>query len=132
MKKQKISSSTLLFVLAFAVVVGLVAYVATRPSVPSSYNAFAQCLTENGAKMYGAWWCPHCSNQKKLFGTAFKEIEYIECSPGGSRTMSQQCAAEGIEGFPTWVFADDSRLSGERSFEDLAYKTGCELPAEAS
>ena len=26
---------------------------------------FAKCLTENGAVMYGAFWCPHCSRTKK-------------------------------------------------------------------
>jgi len=30
-----------------------------------SMVTFAKCLTENGAKMYGAYWCTHCENQKK-------------------------------------------------------------------
>jgi uncharacterized membrane protein len=30
--------------------------------------ALAQHLTAENAAMYGAYWCPHCANQKKLFG----------------------------------------------------------------
>lgn len=79
--------------------------------------------------MYGAWWCPHCSNQKALFGSAFKYINYVECSPNNTKTMSVQCKNDGITGFPTWVFADGSQLGGEQTFAALSAKTGCELPA---
>ncbi len=128
MKAQSSSSSLILFGLAGLAVVGLLAYVVTRPSVPSTYDAFAQCLSDKGVKMYGAWWCPHCQAQKKLFGTAFKKINYVECSPGGTKTMSAVCKADGIEGYPTWVFADKTRASGEQSFADLSLKTGCVVP----
>ena len=29
------------------------------------YDAFARCLSDRGVKMYGAWWCPHCKEQKE-------------------------------------------------------------------
>ncbi len=129
MKKASSSSSSLvLFGLAGLAVVGLLAYVVTRPTVPSAYNDFAQCLTDKGVKMYGAWWCPHCTAQKKLFGSAFKKVNYVECSPAGSKSMSAQCQADGIQGYPTWVFADNTRTSGEQSFAALSLKTGCVVP----
>src|SRR5690242_11019622 len=31
-------------------------------------RAFAQALSASGTKMYGAFWCSHCNNQKALFG----------------------------------------------------------------
>lgn len=124
------SSSIALFVVAGLVVVGLIAYVVKRPTVPSSYDAFAQCLTDKGVKMFGAWWCPHCTTQKKLFGTAFKKVNYVECSLPGTQTMTQACKDEKIEGYPTWEFADKSRVSGEQSFATLAEKSGCAVPAE--
>ena len=44
-----------------------------------SYEAqLAKHLTEEGAVMYGAYWCPHCSDQKQSFGKAFKYIQYVE------------------------------------------------------
>jgi hypothetical protein len=127
MAKKK-SSAIYFFGLAAVIVVGLVGFKIYQSRAPSPYDSFAECLTDSGAKMYGAWWCPHCERQKESFGSAFRYVEYIECSPGGSRTMSQQCRADGIEGFPTWEFADGSRESGEQSFRALAEASGCQLP----
>lgn len=129
---KKIPSSYYLYAAAGVVVVGLFAAIimnAVKSQVPSIYDGFAQCLTEKGVKMYGAWWCPHCQNQKDLFGSAFEFVDYVECSPGSSKGMSQQCKDAGIEGYPTWVFADGSKASGEQSFEGLSEKTSCPLPS---
>lgn len=95
---------------------------------PSSAEtaALAECLTEKGAKMYGAYWCSHCIAQKKLFGAAFDKVDYIECAtPGNPRQQTQACDDAGIKGYPTWTFADGSHLSGEISLEALADKAGC-------
>ncbi len=129
--KSKISSSAVLFTIAGIAVVALLGYVTTRPSAPSAYDSFAQCLTDKGVKMYGAWWCPHCQAQKKLFGTAFKKVTSVECSPNDSRDMSSQCKDANIKGYPTWVFADGSRLEGERTFEALSTKSGCPIPPKS-
>lgn len=94
------------------------------------YVGFSQCLSEKGVTMYGAYWCPHCANQKKLFGTeGFRHVTYVECDPRGSGAKPELCKQKNIEGYPTWIFADGSRVSGERSLESLAEKTGCALPA---
>ena len=121
------SFSTILFGVSGLIIVGLIAYAVTRERMPSVYDEFAQCLTQNGVAMYGAWWCPHCQNQKKLFGTAFDFVKYIECSPGQSRTMTQECVDAGIEGYPTWKLADGTKLSGEQMLETLAEKSACSL-----
>jgi rubredoxin len=99
-----------------------------KASVPSAYDGFARCLSEKGAKMYGAWWCPHCQNQKRLFGNAAKYVDYVECSPGTKKIMSQQCVDAGVEGYPTWIFADGTKASGEQTFEKLSERTSCPLP----
>ena len=41
---------------------------------------FAKCLTQKSVVMYGAYWCPHCQAQKKLFGSSFKYVNYVECT----------------------------------------------------
>lgn len=94
---------------------------------PSVYDGFAQCLTDAGAKFYGAYWCPHCQNQKKSLGNS-KNIPYVECSTPNGQGQLPVCTDAGITGYPTWVFADGSRLDGERTLEELAEKTLCTLP----
>ncbi len=125
-KKQ--SSANYLYLGAVLIIVVLLIVVSTKSSDPSRYEAFAQCLTDQGAHMYGAWWCPHCTKQKEAFEGAFDKVNYTECSAPGSRAMNQVCKDANIEGYPTWEFVDESRLSGERTLEELAEQTGCELP----
>ncbi len=88
---------------------------------------FAACLTEKGAKFYGAFWCPHCNDQKALFGSAAKSLPYIECStPDGSGQL-QACRDAQIGGYPTWRFDDGSEVMRVLSLEELAGRTGCTL-----
>lgn len=93
----------------------------------SRYDGFAQCLTDAGAKFYGAYWCPHCQAQKRLFENSTK-LPYIECSTPNGQGQTQVCAEANITGYPTWELADGTRLDGEQTLETLAEKTGCELP----
>lgn len=98
-------------------------------SQPGELDGFASCLGEKGAKFYGAFWCPHCANQKKLFGRSAKKLPYVECGvPGNTSGQQQVCTDAKVTGYPTWVFADDSRLTGEISLATLAEKTACVLP----
>ena len=106
---------------------GVIVLAVVKGNAPSINDGLAQCLTEKGTKMYGAWWCPHCQAQKKVFGNAFKYVDYVECSDA-AKNMTKQCVDAGITGYPTWVFADGAKLSGEQDFDTLADKTGCELP----
>lgn len=125
--------STIMFSAAGLVVVGLIAFAINQSSMtPSKYDSVAQCLTDNNVTMYGAWWCPHCDDQKERFGSAFEKINYVECSPGGSREMSQECKDEGIQGYPTWRFADGTELSGSQPIATLAERAGCEMPSDGS
>ena len=93
----------------------------------STLGVFAKCLADSGVKMYGASWCSHCQNQKKLFGESFNEIEYIECAdPANSNKQAQTCTDADITGYPTWIFADGQRLAGELTLQSLSEKSGCE------
>src|SRR6476620_5024249 len=47
------------------------------------YDRFAQCLKERNILMYGAYWCPHCADQKEKFGASFKYAPYVECGVPG-------------------------------------------------
>jgi len=50
--------------IGFILLVAIVLYFMSKPGF---YDEFAQCLTDKGVKMYGAYWCPHCQAQKALF-----------------------------------------------------------------
>ena len=92
------------------------------------YDAFATCLTESGAKIYGAYWCPHCKDQKEDFGGSWDKINYIECSLPNRGGVTEVCKQAGITGYPTWEFADGSRQSRRLPFQKLGSITGCALP----
>jgi len=50
----------------------------------------AKRLKAAGAKMYGAFWCSHCFEQKEAFGReAMKDFPYVECYPDGFRQASR-------------------------------------------
>lgn len=106
----------------------LVVFLIACSSSPSGdYDAFAQCLTDNGVKMFGAYWCPHCQNQEKMFGDSWEKVNYIECSLPGGQGQTAFCEQQGITGYPTWEFGDGSRVPGEISLEELSGKSGCSL-----
>ena len=109
------------------IVAGLVWLVVT-PGKPGKYDDFALCLKDKGATFYGAFWCPHCQAQKKLFGTSAKLLPYVECSTADGGAQTKICIDNKITGYPTWEFADGSRMSGEVSLEKLAEKAVCVLP----
>ena len=121
MSKTKILVGTFVVFLT-----GLFIYFKTRPSSP--YDTFAQCLTGKGVKMYGAYWCPHCKEQKQMFGSSFKYVNYIECATPGTNIQNPICAKAKIKGYPTWEFADGSRIPGKLDFDTLSQKTNCPLP----
>jgi hypothetical protein len=91
-------------------------------------DAFAKCLTAKQAKMYGAFWCPHCKDQKDKFGSSFEYAPYVECGIKGSQAIAPVCTEAGIKRYPTWVFADGTRVEGAHELEFLGEATGCTLP----
>jgi len=72
------------------------------------------------AKFYGASWCPHCAEQKKLFGASVKRLPYVECSPGGPEAPSAPiCKEKNIESYPTWII-NGQRFTGVQPLDALA------------
>jgi hypothetical protein len=92
--------------------------------------ALARHLRKIGAKEYGAYWCPHCHDQKMLFGKeATKFVDYVECDPKGQNSRAELCqaAAANIKGFPTWEIQGQF-YSGTKSLEQLAEFSGYSGP----
>jgi hypothetical protein len=112
-----------LIVAAFAAVI----YLGQR-SRGHRLDAFAKCLAAKPVKMYGAYWCPHCEEQKEMFEASFMYVPYVECGVKGSRDEAQVCKDAGIKHFPTWEFADGERREGTLTLQALGTKAGCDLP----
>lgn len=114
-----------------AIVVGVsLLLTACGDALGDKYVSLAQCLTDKGVTMYGAYWCPHCANQKKAFGQkGFEKIKYVECDVRGENGNPKLCLEKKIESYPTWDFADGTRMKGEVMPENLAQKVGCPVPA---
>ena len=104
---------------------GIMPPLVTTTSGPAEI-ALARYLTQIGAKEYGAYWCPHCHDQKMLFGKeAAKLINYFECDPKGQNSRAEICqaAAANLKGFPTWEIKGQF-YSGTQSLEKLAEFSG--------
>jgi hypothetical protein len=110
------------------VVVFAIAVFFIRHRQTSRLDAFAKCLTAKQAKMYGAYWCPHCEDQKEKFGSSFQYAPYVECGIKGSKGIEPVCTQANIKRFPTWIFADGTRVEGSHELEFLGEQTGCSLP----
>lgn len=125
MNKQTLISVAVIVVL----VVGALVLLQREANKPKIYDAFASCINESGAKFYGAFWCPHCAEQKALFKGSEKLLPYIECSTPDSKGQTEVCISNGITSYPTWEFPDGTKISNVQTLGFLAEKTGCVLPA---
>lgn len=95
-------------------------------------RGLADQLADSGALFYGASWCPHCQEQKALFGASQDRLPYVECSPGGARgPAASACLSAGVRTYPTWVFPDGSRVTAVLSLRELAERVGYEYESEA-
>ncbi|MSR71401.1 MAG: hypothetical protein EXS50_01870 [Candidatus Taylorbacteria bacterium] len=123
MRKEKIIAGVIL-----AIVIIGITWAISKNNEPGKYDSFATCLKNSDTIFYGAFWCPHCQSQKKLFGKSAKLLPYVECSSTNGRSMLPVCKDKGIESYPTWVFPDASKLTGEIALKTLAEKSNCPLP----
>jgi thiol-disulfide isomerase/thioredoxin len=92
---------------------------------PGEYDTLATCINDSGAKFYGAFWCSHCREQKKAFGPSAKLLPYVECSTPDANGQLPVCKELDIKGYPTWIFADGTRVNKSMSIQELTEKTSC-------
>ena len=115
-------------VVGVIILVGVLVLAKASDNQPGKLDDFAACLGEAGAKFYGAFWCPHCQAQKALFGKSAKLLPYVECSTPDGKGQLPICKDKGVESYPTWFFADNTKKTGEVPLEELSKATSCPLP----
>ncbi|XP_051140553.1 thiol-disulfide oxidoreductase LTO1-like isoform X2 [Andrographis paniculata] len=98
----------------------------TKESSPLALS-LARHLHSIGAKLYGAFWCSHCVDQKQMFGhEAAKLLDYVECYPDGVREgtkMAKVCSNVELKGFPSWEI-NGQVYSGRKQLAELARLSG--------
>lgn len=87
--------------------------------------SLAKYMGSRGAVMFGSYKCPHCNDQKKMFGSAFEYIKYVECHPQGPDANPSLCLARGVQNFPTWEI-NGRYYQGAMSLERLSALSGFE------
>jgi len=79
----------------------------------------AKDLNALDAKMFGAFWCSHCYEQKQTLGKqAMAKIPYIECDKDGKNSQRGFCKEKKIPGYPTWEIAGTLH-PGEQTLDEL-------------
>ncbi len=89
-------------------------------------EALAKCLSEKGAKFYGASWCGWCKREKEIFGKAAEYLPYVECVDEKTQEMTAQCQEAEISAFPTWE-VNGEKYTGFKKVRELAGLSGCPL-----
>ncbi|MCX6748391.1 MAG: thioredoxin domain-containing protein [Candidatus Pacearchaeota archaeon] len=123
MAKKNKSWKVIIGVVLVLIVLALVAYFLSKNMTGKSVqnlDTLTLCLADK-AVMYGANWCPHCQNQKSLFGDSWSSINYVECTE-----QQAKCQEAGVTGYPTWVILGKN-YSGEKTASELAQLAGCEI-----
>ncbi len=98
--------------IAIALIAGVI-YSVQNNKIPGELDSFASCLKDKGATFYGAFWCPHCQAQKKLFGRSVSKLPYVECSLPSGSGQTQLCIDKKIESYPTWNFNQGIKVTAE-------------------
>lgn len=93
------------------------------PAISTTSSSRALELSTNlqalNAKMYGAYWCSHCFEQKERLGReAMAKIPYIECSSDGLNSQNAMCKERGLPGYPTWEI-NGKLYPGDQELDEL-------------
>eukprot|EP00585_Thalassiosira_rotula_P012428 CAMPEP_0196132312 /NCGR_PEP_ID=MMETSP0910-20130528/1993_1 /TAXON_ID=49265 /ORGANISM="Thalassiosira rotula, Strain GSO102" /LENGTH=457 /DNA_ID=CAMNT_0041391911 /DNA_START=26 /DNA_END=1399 /DNA_ORIENTATION=- len=90
----------------------------TTKSSPAAL-ALASDLNSLDARMFGAFWCSHCYDQKQALGKeAMQTVPYIECDREGYNNQRDVCKEREVPGYPTWEIGG-KLFPGEKSVEEL-------------
>ena len=102
-----------------------------QPPENPELKALAMHLEETGALYYGAFWCPNCQNQRRIFGRSADRLPYVECSPQGrAGGVAFECVSNNIAAYPTWDIAG-RRYQRVLSIEELTRLSGFEFDPNA-
>lgn len=97
-------------------------------------QSLVDCLIEKNVKLYSAWWCIPCEQQKEELEDElgeewnyFKENIFVECYDSGYKRI-EQCKGKKISAVPAWEIpgGNPEWLYGVQDLETIAEIAGCE------
>ena len=91
---------------------------ATTQEVDSVEN-LARALSEKGMVLYGSYQSELSQEQKELFGSSAQLLDCVECDAAGPEANTEECQANKIESYPTWIF-EGTKYIGVQKLGDLA------------
>ena len=98
--------------------------VAGANSAQDSYLAkLAKDLSEKGAVLYCSASSEDCKAQLALFNAHSDLLDYVECDPASANANVDECHAQKIETYPTWIF-EETRRTGTQELSSLAAMVG--------
>ncbi|MCL5410477.1 MAG: hypothetical protein M1324_01330 [Patescibacteria group bacterium] len=83
----------------------------------------AKYMSDKGMVLYGSYQSFDSKNQKELFGEAAKYLDYVECDASGLSSNPDECIAQKINSYPTWLF-EGKQYVGKKSLAELAAIVG--------
>jgi hypothetical protein len=107
--------SNLITILIILGIISLTIFIKIKPQEITS-EEIAKCIGEN-SKLYNQIGCPHCENQKNIFGENIKYLNIILCDNDW-----EQCSQ--ITGTPSWEI-NGEMYTGTKSIEELKKLTNC-------
>ncbi len=118
---NKYISWTIVAIVVAVIIGGIVWY----GDQPGQYDKFATCIKQSGATFFGAFWCPHCQEEKSYFGKSWTKLPYVECSTPDGQGQTPVCTQHDIQGYPTWVWSNGATTTGTLTLDQLSTFTGC-------
>lgn len=101
---------------------------ATIDVVAADLVAFARALRAAGAKLYGAGWSAETTAQKALFQDGGQFLDFVEVTNPDRSPNSVATNNNITPPYPTWIFADESRLVGVQTLQAIADHAGIDIP----
>lgn len=90
--------------------------------------AFAKALKSGGVMLYGTTWDATTTAQRQLFGDGSQFLNFVDVTNSNHTFNSTATSLNISTTSPTWVFANQTRLTGLQSLATLAWQAGIAIP----
>ncbi len=93
--------------------------------------AFAKALATSGAKLYGADWQADTATQRATFEDGGRFLPFVEVT-NADHTPNSVATTNNITTYPTWVFANSTRLVGPQTLAAISTASGIAIPTSVN
>jgi glutaredoxin len=115
--KKRVKSNIITLVIIIAIIIFSFIILNTNNKAEISKET-AKCIGDKST-LYVQLGCPHCEDQKEMFGENLQHINVIDCY-----YEKEKCISQNISMIPTWDISDKYYV-GVQSIDKLKTLTGC-------